>query len=388
MLLNQPPEQEVFLYELLKKGKMIIEKITLYHIEIPTKYPFVTGFGVISTRPTILVKTETADGLVGWGESPPLPFPMYKPETIATCMISLENYLAPLVLNQEFDEIEELVTLYSQIKGHLFAKTGIETAAWVLRALEEKTTVVQLLGGTRSEVEAGISVGIGTLHETLRKIKAGLEKGTKRVKLKIKPGWDAELVKNVRKKFCDIPLMVDGNSSYTLNDLESLKALDQYHLMMIEQPLGDEDIIDHSILQKQIATPICLDESISSAEDARKAHYLGACQIINIKPGRVGGLLESKKIHDYCQKNGIGVWCGGMLESGVARALNLATATMENYIYPADLEEPSTYFTDDILVNSYREKNGLIEAPTKNGLGFEVDEEKVKYYAVETTIIE
>jgi O-succinylbenzoate synthase len=366
---------------------MKITKITLHHIEIPTKYPFTTGFGTITSRPTIIVKAETKDGLIGWGESSPLPFPMYKPETIDTCMISLEKYIAPLVMNKEFNTIEEFVSLYSPIKGNLFAKTGIETAVWMLLALEQNTSIVKLLGGTRKRVETGISVGIGTLEETFEKIQKGIDAGTKRVKLKIKPGWDVELVKKVRKKFGNITLMVDGNSSYTLDNIESLKKLDKYNLLMIEQPLGDEDIIDHSILQKEIKTPICLDESIANAEDARKAHYLGACKIINIKPGRVGGLLESKKIHDYCQENGIGVWCGGMLESGIARAVNLATASMSNYIYPADLDEPLSFFEDDIVINGYKEKNGLVAVPTDVGLGFTVDEKKVKYYAVRTVKI-
>jgi O-succinylbenzoate synthase len=367
---------------------MKIIKISLHQIDIPTKYPFTTGFGTITSRPTILVKAETDAGLVGWGESPPLPFPMYKPETIAICMVSLRDYIAPLVLNKDFSTIEEFVALYRPIKGNVFAKTGIETAVWMLLALKNNTSVSKLLGGTRKTVTTGISVGIGSIEETITAIEKGLSENTKRVKLKIKPGWDTKLVKKVRQQFGDIPLMVDGNSSYTLADLETLKKLDDYDLMMIEQPLGDEDIIDHSVLQKNMSTPICLDESIASAEDARKAQYIGACKIINIKPGRVGGLLESKKIHDFCLEHGIGVWCGGMLESGVARAVNLATATLENYIYPADLDTTDSFFSDSILVSDYEIVDGKIKPPTGKGIGFEVDEDKVNYYTTNLITID
>jgi o-succinylbenzoate synthase len=367
---------------------MKIKKIKLHVIDIPMKKSFTTGFGTIVSRPTIIVKLETTEGLIGWGECPPLPFPMYKPETIDTCMIVIKKYIAPLILNKEFSTIEEFVALYSQIKGNLFAKAGVETAVWPILSQIENKSVTKLLGGTQKEIKVGISVGIGSLEETLQKIQKGLDANTHRVKLKIKPGWDVELVKQVRKKFGDIVLMVDGNSSYTLKNIETLKKLDDFDLLMIEQPLGDEDIIDHSILQKELKTPICLDESIANAEDARKAIYLKACKIINIKPGRVGGLLESKKIHDVCQKNNIGVWCGGMKESGVGKALNIAVASMSNFIYPADMSPAQLDFVDDIIepqINIL--KSGKIRVPTQIGLGYAVDIEKLNKYTVEEVII-
>lgn len=368
---------------------MKIKKIILYEIDIPMRKSFTTGFGTVTSRPTIIVKLETEKGVVGWGECPPLPFPMYKPETIDTCMIVIENYITPLILDKEFSAIEEFVSLYSAIKGNLFAKAGVETAVWPILSQIKNKSVAELLGGTQKEIKTGISVGIGSMEETLEKIQKGLNANTHRVKLKIKPGWDIELVKKVRKKFGDIILMVDGNSSYNLADIETFKKLDNYNLLMIEQPLGDEDIIDHSILQKEIKTPICLDESIANAEDARKAIYLKACKIINIKPGRVGGLLESKKIHDVCQKNEIGVWCGGMKESGVAKALNSAVASMPNFIYPADMTPTQYDFEDDIISpNIVINDSGNIKVSENIGLGYEIDEEKLQRYTKMKKVIQ
>lgn len=345
------------------------------------KKPFTTGFGTIVSRPTIIVRLETADGIIGWGECPPLPFPMYKPETIDTCLIVIEKYIAPLILGKEFSTIDEFVLLYSSIKGNLFAKAGVETAIWPILSQVENKSISILLGGAQTEIKTGISVGICSLEETFDKIQEGINENTHRVKLKIKPGWDVELVKQVRKKFGDIVLMVDGNSSYTLEDIKTLKKLDNYNLLMIEQPLDDEDIIDHSILQNELNTPICLDESIANADDARKAIHLNACQIINIKPGRVGGLLESKKIHDVCKKNNIGVWCGGMKESGVGIALNMAVASMSGFIYPADITPPQLDFEDDVVSSSIIvEKNGAIKVSQEIGLGYTVDKKKLKKY--------
>jgi O-succinylbenzoate synthase len=363
---------------------MTIISATVYQIDIPLRQPFTTSFGTITTRPTIIVKAETSDGLIGWGEAAPLAFPIYKPETVAFAMITLQDYLAPLILGKEFQSIEDFNSLYQSIKGNYFAKTGFETAAWMLLALERNVSISQLIGGTKKQIETGISVGIGSVSEIFDKIETGLAAGTKRIKLKIRPDWDLELVKQVRTTFGDIPLMVDANSAYTLADIELFKKLDTYRLLMIEQPLADDDIIDHSVLQQKLETPICLDESISSVEDARRAIYLKACKIINIKPGRVGGLLETKKIHDLCQQNNVGVWCGGMMESGIARAFNIATASQTNYIYPADMDETLSYFTDDVLHTGYHIANGLVEVPAETGLGFMIDEEKIIHYTTQT----
>lgn len=368
---------------------MKIKKITLFKVEIPMITSFVTSFGKITRKPTVIVKVETNEGLIGYGESAALPFPFYKPETTDICLLVLKKYVAPLILNKKFETIEELMNFLKPIKKNNFAKTGVETAVWMILSLKKNLSLKELLGGKRDKIAVGESIGIKkTIEETLEEISLRKQQGFRRTKIKIKPGWDIKLVKAIRKKFGDIPLMVDANSAYTLKEIKIFKKSDEYDLMMIEQPLADDDIVDHSILQKQIKTPICLDESILSADDARRAIYLGACKIINIKPGRVGGLLESKKIHDLCQKNGIGVWCGGMLETGIGRAFNIAISSLPNFIYPADMSPVNFFYKDDLVKNSFSvNKNGEIKVPVKPGLGFEIDEKKIKRYTVEKVVL-
>lgn len=343
---------------------------------------FTTSFGTLTSRPTVIVKTETADGVIGWAEAAALPFPFYKPETTDTCLLVLEKYIAPLVLNKQFTTIQEAVAFYQPIKGHNFAKTGFENALWMIMSQQQNQSIAQLLGGTQTDITVGESIGIhSTIEATIEEVQKALDTGFKRIKLKTKPGWDLELVKAVRSQFGDVDLMIDGNSAYTLEHVPLLKQLDQYHLTMIEQPLNDDDIIDHAVLQKQISTPVCLDESILSYDDARRAISIGACKIINIKQGRVGGLLESQKIHNLCQQHGIGVWCGGMLESSIGRAYNLAIASLANFIYPADMSPPNQFFSDDLTKDSFTvSSEGRITIPATAGLGFTVDEQKINHY--------
>ena len=268
------------------------------------------------------------------------------------------------------------------IKGYSFAKTAVETAFWDLYSQHKNTPLWQLLGGKSNQVEVGAAIGILKDDEQLLEaVTSKVEKGFPRVKLKIEPGWDIHPLEKVRQKFPDLPLLADANSAYTLNDLDLLKTLDRFNLMMIEQPLAWDDIVDHAELQQQIKTPICLDESILSVEDARKAIKIGACQIINIKPGRVGGLTEAKKIHDLCKANNIGVWCGGMLECTVGRFFNLSIATLDGYMYPADMSSSNDYFADDIVVHKYNSQGGIAKVP--NFLrDFAVDEDKLRNYTV------
>jgi O-succinylbenzoate synthase len=369
---------------------MKIKKITLYKVEIPMVTSFTTSFGTVTNKPTVIVKVETDNGVVGFGESAALPFPFYKPETTDICMLVLKDYISPLVLNKEFKTIQELMALLKSIKNHNFSKTGLETAVWMIMSLTEKKSLKTLLGGTQDKIAVGESIGIKkTIEETLEEIDLRLTQGFKRTKIKIKPRWDLKIIEAIRNKFGDINLMVDANSAYTLNDITVLKKLDHYNLTMIEQPLADDDIIDHSILQKQIKTPICLDESIHSAEDTRRAIYIAACKIINIKPGRVGGLLESKKIHDICKKNNIGVWCGGMLETGIGRAFNIALASLPNFFYPADMSPVNFFYEDDLVKDSFSvDKNGHISVPNVTGLGFEVNEKKIQKYTTKKIVIE
>ncbi len=348
---------------------------------------FTTSFGTVKNKPTIIVSIETTDGIVGYGESAALPFPSYKPETTDICMLVLKNYIAPLILDKEFEDAQDLMNLLKPIKGNNFAKTGIETAVWMALSLQKNKSLKTLLGGTQDKIAVGESIGIkNTIDETIEEVDLRLKQGFRRIKLKIKPQWDIELTKIIRKTFGNIGLMVDANSAYALDDIKILKELDKLNLTMMEQPLADDDIIDHSILQKVIKTPICLDESIHSAEDARRAIYIKACKIINIKPGRVGGLLESKKIHDLCKKEGVGVWCGGMLETGIGRAFNIAIASLPNYIYPSDMSPVNFFYKDDLVDDSFVvNKEGYVKVPNKPGLGFEVNEKKIERYTVEKT---
>jgi len=368
---------------------MKIKKIILYKVSIPMATSFTTSFGTIKSKPTLIVRIETDEGLVGYGEAAALPFPFYKPETTDICMLVLREYIPLLVLNKEFNMIDEFMNLLKPIKNHNFSKTGIENALWMVFSIKTNKSLKKLLGGVQDKIAVGESIGIKeTIEETLEEIELRRLQGFRRTKIKIKPGWDIKLVKAIRKKFGDIPLMVDANSAYSLKDIKLFKELDNYDLLMIEQPLADDDIIDHSILQKQIKTPICLDESILSAEDARKAIYLKACKIINIKPGRVGGLLESKRIHDLCKKNNIGVWCGGMLETGIGRAFNIAISSLPNYIYPADMSPVNFFYKDDLVKDSFSiDKDGFVNVPDKPGLGFKIDEKKIKKYTVEKIVL-
>lgn len=361
---------------------MKIRKISIYKIEIPMVTSFTTGFGTIDKKPTVLVRLETGNGLVGWGESAALPYPIYNPESVDICMLVLKNYLAPSILDREFEKIGEVVNWMRPVRDNYIAKTGVETALWSIVSLKENRSISELLGGARDRIEVGESIGIKkTIGETLEEISLRLSEGFKRIKIKIKPGWDIKLVEAVRNKYPNISLMVDANSSYTLGDLPLLKKLDNYNLSMIEQPLSDDDIVDHAVLQKELKTPICLDESILSIEDARRAISLGSCRIINIKPGRVGGLTETKKISEYCQSKGVGVWIGGMLELGIGQAYKVAAASLGNCKYPGDISPISFYYKDDVLKESPKvDKYGCIEVPQIPGLGYEVDEKKIKQY--------
>lgn len=368
---------------------MKIKEITVRKVEIPMVSVFTTAFGSIKTKPTVLVTVRTADGLLGWGESALLPFPMYNPEAVDSAIVVLKKYLAPLVIRRNTESIEEINRLFKSVRENNIAKTGIETAVWDIESQIQGKSLSKLLEGKKPKIEVGESIGIkNSLEETLEEISLRVYQGFRRIKIKIKPGWDIKVIRAVRSKFPDIPLMVDGNSGYTLTDINTIKKLDDFNLMMIEQPLADDDIIDHAVLQKLIKTPVCLDESILSAEDARKAISIGACKIINIKPGRVGGLYESKKINDLCRKNSIGCWIGGMLEYGVGRAFNVAAASMDNCIFPADLS-PSEFYYKDSIINHSLDVNsqGLIDVPTVFGLENIMDKKIINRYTRAKIII-
>ncbi|WP_160725728.1 o-succinylbenzoate synthase [Bacillus sp. USDA818B3_A] len=363
---------------------MKIKQVILRHLKLDLLHPFTTSFGTEYDKDFILVEVKNDDGLSGWAESVAMLDPLYNEETVKTNWHILEDYLIPIVLKNEIQHPDELFEKwFAHLRGNYMAKAAIEGAVWDLYAKEQNISLASALGGERSAIDVGVSIGIkDSIEETLETIGQRLEEGYKRVKLKIRPGWDVELIDRVRQVYPDIPLMADANSAYTLDDTDRLAALDDYQLMMIEQPLAHNDIIDHSDLQARMKTPICLDESIHSVEDARKALKLGSCKIINIKIGRVGGLTEARKLHDFCQANNIPVWCGGMLESGVGRAHNIAITSLPNFSLPGDTAASSLYWAEDIIEPEVTVQNGTITVPTSPGIGYEPSIEKINKFTV------
>jgi len=366
----------------LHKNGFTIKRVEVRLLELPLITKFVTGFGSIDHKETVLLKITNADGIIGWGEAAALSLPNYSPETIQTTLIGLKEYLLPFVINKKFEKPQEVYESLSTVKGFSFAKAAIDCAVWMIYSTMTNESLSINLGGIRKKIGVGESIGIKkSVEETLDEISLRVNQGYQRIKIKIKPGWDIALIEKIRNKFPDIVLMVDGNSSYTLKDVKTFEYLDKFKLLMIEQPLGDTDIIDHSVLQNKIKTPICLDESILSVEDARKAIDIGACKIINIKPGRVGGITEGKKIHDYCYKKNIGVWCGGMLESGIGRAFNIALSSLAGFKYPADMSPSSFYYKEDLIDPTYEVGgDGFIKVPDVPKLGYNIKMHRINKY--------
>ncbi len=361
-----------------------LERVELLHVRMPLKNAFETSFGRKSELNHVIVKVYEAGGLIGYGESACPTKPDYCPETIQTCLHIQRDYLVPAVVGRAFESAADFVGFYGWVRGNNFAKAGLEMAVWDLLAQSAGQPLARMLGGTRSYIESGVSLGIepdtGLL---LDKIAGFLTEGYRRIKLKVKPGRDFEVIAAVRQRYPDLPLMMDANSAYTLRDIDHLKTFDQFNLMMIEQPLADDDIIDHAHLQRELATPVCLDESIHSAEDARRAIELGSCRIINIKAGRVGGLLEAKKIHEVCQSYGIPVWCGGMHEYGVGRAHNVALSSLPNFSIPGDVSGSDKYYAEDIVQPPILADNGRITVPNDApGLGYTINEAALARYTI------
>ena len=363
---------------------MRIEKVTLRLMEMEMKAPFTTSFGTFKTREFILVKAVDADGTSGWGETVAFNVPFYSEETVKTNWHMLEDYLIPLILHKEIEHPDEVNEIFAPIRKNNMAKAAIEGAIWDVYAKQNNMSLAEALGGKRESIDVGISIGIqDTVEELVEIVRGFVNEGYKRIKVKIKPDWDVEVMRTLRNEFPDTAIMADANSAYSLNDTALLKQLDEFDLMMIEQPLASDDIIDHAKLQKELSTPICLDESIHSLEDARKAVELGSTKIINIKIGRVGGLTEAVKIHDYCQENNIPVWCGGMLESGIGRAHNVALTTLPNFTLPGDTASSSRYWEKDLIEPEVVSVDGLIEVPKAKGLGYEVNIEAVNQFTVD-----
>ena len=362
---------------------MQIKEVVLRHLKMNMKFDFTTSFGTIRDKEFILVEVKDENGMSGWGESVAFTAPWYNEETLRTNWHVLEDFLIPVILHKDIEHPDMVNEMFLSIRKNNMAKAAIEGAVWDLYAKRLGQPLATALGGQKKEIEVGISIGIQkNTADLISLIEKAVNEGYKRIKIKIKPGKDVEILKEIRNHFPTLPLMADANSAYRLDDIEQLKALDEFNLMMIEQPLASDDIVDHSILQKQIKTPICLDESILSYEDARKAIELGSCKIINIKIGRVGGITEAKRIHDLCLEKGIQVWCGGMLEAGVGRAHNVALTTLANFTLPGDTAASSRYWEKDIINPEVTVHNGMITVPDGPGIGYEVDKEAVNKFTV------
>lgn len=364
---------------------MKIEEITVRHLKMSLKSPFSTSFGTFVDKEFLLLEAKDAQGHIGWGESVAFDAPWYNEETMKTNWHMLQDFLIPLILNKEIHHPDEVSELFKGIRKNNMAKSAIEGAVWDIYSQETNQSLASALGGRKDKIEVGISIGIQkSIEKQIEVVDKAIKDGYKRIKVKIKPGWDVEVISILRENFPDVPIMADANSAYTLEDVELLKQLDEFSLTMIEQPLASDDIIDHAVLQKQIKTPICLDESIHSLEDVRKAIELGSCGIINIKIGRVGGISEAKKIHDYCQEKGIPVWCGGMLESGIGRAHNIALTTLSNFVLPGDTAGSSHYWEQDIIEPEVVVENGYITVPQEVGIGYKANIEAISNYTVDS----
>ncbi len=357
------------------------KRLKAYLIQMDLVSPFEISTGVTKRRQAVIVRVEE-DGLVGWGEAPADSKPIYSYETAEIAFYIIKEFLAEHAISSEGPE--DFLERVRFIRGHQMAKAGIEMALWDLEAKKRGIPLWKLLGGTRDEIDSGVSVGIQpTLEDLLRVVDSYLEKGYERIKLKIKPRWDYKVVKAVRDEYPDIMLQVDANAAYRLSDWYHLRKLDRFDLLMLEQPLDHEDLVDHSILAKMIKTPICLDESIKKPEDAYRAYRLGSCSIINIKPARVGGLINTKKIHDFCYSVGMPVWIGGLLETGIGRGHQVAAATLPNVKFPNDISASDRYYEEDIVEPPWSiTSRSTIVAPRKPGIGVEVLEERLKKHVL------
>ena len=363
---------------------MKLDRVTLRQIRMPLVEFFETSFGRTTQRDIVLVEA-VAGGVSGWGEVTAGEHPFYNEEWTASAWMILRDYAIPRVLGRELESAAEVFPLTSQVRGHRMARGGLEAAVWDLEArLEGLPLWRKIGGGARREIPCGVSIGIQDSLERLEeKIERELAAGYQRIKIKIGPGWDVDVVKRVRRRFPSIRLMVDANSAYRLSDAAHLQRLDEFHLMMIEQPLSGDDIIDHAELQRSLATPICLDESILTARHAEQAVKLRACGIINIKLGRVGGFAEARRVHDVARAAGIPVWCGGMLEAGVGRAHNVALATLENFVLPGDVSASRRYWQRDIVQPAVETTpQGTIRVSDRPGFGYDLDLDYIREITV------
>jgi O-succinylbenzoate synthase len=362
---------------------MRIDRLELFLCRLPLVHFFETSFGRSYDRTFVLVRVEgesAGSQVEGWGEAVAEANPYYSSETTETVWHIVQGFIAPLVVGKTFDHPREIYPALKRIRGHNMAKAGVEMAMWDLYARGEGQPLSKILGGTRARIASGVSIGIqDSLDQLMEKIEKELAAGYQRIKIKIKPGWDIDAVERVRARFGNIGLQVDANAAYTLDDAPLLARLDPFQLLLIEQPLDYDDVMDHAVLQRQIKTPICLDESIHTVRIARDAIDAKACKIINIKPGRVGGHQASIELHDLCAAHDIPVWHGGMLESGIGRAHNIHLASLPNFRLPGDIAASKRYFQPDLIDPPIEvASDGTIEVPIGPGIGVNIVKERIE----------
>jgi O-succinylbenzoate synthase len=362
---------------------MKIDSITLHHLSMPLVSPFETSFGRETDRECVLIEVRS-EGLIGYGECVATRDPGYNYETTGTAIHILRDFIVPLMLGGDVKDAADFQNLVSGIRGHYLAKAGVEMALWDLLGKRENKSLRELLGGVREKVEVGVSVGIQQSAQGLVQTVADyVSQGYARIKIKIKPGRDIEDASAVRKEFPNIRLQVDANSAYSLDDVQILKPLDKLNLLLIEQPLFEDDIWDHHKLQEQFETPICLDESIVSPRHARYAIEMNACRVINIKAGRLGGLSQAVMVHDLCRDVSMPVWCGGMLETGIGRASNVALASLPNFVLPGDISASDRYYARDITNERFvLNPDSTIDVPRGVGLGMTIDENALRNFSL------
>ena len=353
---------------------MKIEAVTLREIRMPLVHFFETSFGRTYDR-CILLASVHCEGVDGWGECVVGENPFYSSEWIDSAWPTLTEYLVPALLGKTIGSARECPALFAKVRGHRMAKGGLENALWDAEAIQKQQPLWKLLGGTRQEIACGVSIGIqDSIEQLVEKIHTELAAGYRRIKVKVKPGWDINVLERIRSRWADITLSCDANSAYTLDQVEHLRKFDQFHLLMVEQPLWDDEIYYHARLQKELNTAICLDESIVSARSAAFAIEIGACRIINIKVGRVGGFSEALSVHDVCRSHNIPVWCGGMLETGIGRAHNIALSSLQGFSLPGDVSASKRYWKEDIIHPAVEvSPQGMIPVCTRPGRGYDLN---------------
>jgi O-succinylbenzoate synthase len=365
-----------------------VEAITLREIHMPLVHFFETSFGRTTERRILLLTIHT-DGPEGWGECVAGEDPFYSEESIDTAWYATERYLAPALLGKKIERAGDAVALFGKVRGHRMAKGAMENAIWDAEAQARNVPLWQLLGGTQKELACGVSIGIQNSHEELlEKIATELNAGYRRIKVKCKPGWDVEVFARIRARWPEIVLSCDANSAYTLDQIEHLKKFDGFNLLMIEQPLWHDDFYFHARLQKQLKSSICLDEAIHGWRDAQAALELGACKIINIKVGRVGGFSEAIAVHNVAHRGGVPVWCGGMLETGIGRAHNIALSTLANFTLPGDVSASKRYWKEDIIEPAVEvSPQGFIKVPETPGRGFKIKTDLIEKLTVRKQLL-